>query len=160
MVIYLERAADLHMAQLMPLPLTVSASVKSRLVLPFWYRLTRVVPEKGPLNGCVCVCVVCNSVFSKFCDNAIITHCPHCPMAGVTSLCSASYCILTTWHCPACPHLPAAAEHHAAVNISCPPGPQRCTCSSGFAAMGPCWDKHIDTIPLHRLCSAHCGHCQ
>jgi len=31
------------------------ASVKSRLVLPFWYRLTWVVPEKGPLNG-VCVC--------------------------------------------------------------------------------------------------------
>ena len=31
------------------------ASVKSRLVLPFWYRLTRVVPEKGLLNGCVCV---------------------------------------------------------------------------------------------------------
>jgi len=26
--------------------------VKSRLVLPFWYRLTRVVPEKGPLNVC------------------------------------------------------------------------------------------------------------
>ena len=23
--------------------------------LPFWYRLTRVVPEKGPLNGCVCI---------------------------------------------------------------------------------------------------------
>ena len=33
------------------------ASVQSRLVLPFWYWLTRVVPEKGPLNGCVCVCV-------------------------------------------------------------------------------------------------------
>ena len=33
------------------------ASVKSRLVLPFWYWLTWVVPEKGPLNGCVCVCV-------------------------------------------------------------------------------------------------------
>jgi len=35
------------------------ASVKSRLVLPFWYWywywLTQVVPEKGPLNGCVCV---------------------------------------------------------------------------------------------------------
>ena len=30
------------------------ASVKSRLVLPFWYWLTRVVPEKGPLNVCVC----------------------------------------------------------------------------------------------------------
>ena len=33
------------------------ASVKSRLVLPFWYRLTRVVPEKWLLNGGVCVCV-------------------------------------------------------------------------------------------------------
>ena len=32
-------------------------SVKSRLVLPFWCRLTRVVLDKGPLNGCVCVCV-------------------------------------------------------------------------------------------------------
>ena len=32
------------------------ASVKSRLVLSFWYRLTQVVPDKGPLNGCVCVC--------------------------------------------------------------------------------------------------------
>ena len=31
------------------------ASVKSRLVLPFWYQLTRVVLEKGPLIGCVCV---------------------------------------------------------------------------------------------------------
>jgi len=30
------------------------ASVKSRVVLPFWYRLTSVVPEKEPLNGCVC----------------------------------------------------------------------------------------------------------
>ena len=28
------------------------ASVKSRLVLPFWYRLTWVVPDKGPLNVC------------------------------------------------------------------------------------------------------------
>jgi len=31
------------------------APVKSRLVLPFWYRLTWVVPDKGSLNGCVCV---------------------------------------------------------------------------------------------------------
>jgi len=29
------------------------ASVKSRSFLPFWYRLTWVVPEKVPLNGCV-----------------------------------------------------------------------------------------------------------
>ena len=31
------------------------APVGSRLVLPFWCWLTWVVPEKGPLNGCVCV---------------------------------------------------------------------------------------------------------
>jgi len=60
MVICLERGADLHMAQLMSLPRTVScflASVKSRSVLPFWYWLTWVVPDKGPLNVCVRVCV-------------------------------------------------------------------------------------------------------
>ena len=31
------------------------ASVKSRLVWPFWCWLTRVVPNKGPLNECVCL---------------------------------------------------------------------------------------------------------
>jgi len=51
MVICLERGADLHIAQLMPLPLTVSCFSKSKLVLPLWYWLTRVVPDKGPLNG-------------------------------------------------------------------------------------------------------------
>ena len=55
LVICLERGADLHVAQLMPLPLTVSCFSKIQIGLPFWYRLTRVVPEKGPLNGCVCV---------------------------------------------------------------------------------------------------------
>jgi len=49
-------SADLHIAQLMPMPLTHSlASEKSRLVLSFSYWLTQVVLEKGPLNGCVCV---------------------------------------------------------------------------------------------------------
>jgi len=57
MVIWLEQDADLHMAQLMPLPLTVSCFSKIQIGLPFWYWLTWVVPEKGPLNGCVCVCV-------------------------------------------------------------------------------------------------------
>jgi len=55
--ICLERGADLHMAQLMPLPLTVSCFSKIQIGLPFWYWLTRVVPVKGSLNGCVCVCV-------------------------------------------------------------------------------------------------------
>ena len=54
-VICLERGADLHTAQLMPLPLTVSCFSKIKIVvlLPFWDWLTRVVPDKGPLNGCM-----------------------------------------------------------------------------------------------------------
>jgi len=43
------------------------ASVKSRLVLPFWYRLTWVVLEKGPLNGCVCMCVSHRETFENIC---------------------------------------------------------------------------------------------
>jgi len=53
-VICLERGADLHMAQLMPLPLTVSCFCKIQI----WYRLTQVVAEKGPLNRSVCVCSI------------------------------------------------------------------------------------------------------
>jgi len=53
-VISLGQGADLHMAQLMPLPLTVSCSSKSRLVLPFWYWLIQVGLDKGLLNGCCC----------------------------------------------------------------------------------------------------------
>ena len=48
--LYLELGADLRMAMLIPLPLTISCSSKSRLVLPFWFQLTRVVEDKGPLN--------------------------------------------------------------------------------------------------------------
>jgi len=54
-VICLGRSADLHTAQLMPLPLTISCSSKSTLV-PICYRLTQVVPDKGMLNGCCCGC--------------------------------------------------------------------------------------------------------
>ena len=46
-VVCLERGADLHMAQRMPLPLTVSCFSKIQIGLPFWYRLTRVVLDKG-----------------------------------------------------------------------------------------------------------------
>jgi len=69
MVICLEQGADLHMAQLMPLPLTVSCCSKIQIGLRFWYRLTRVVLEKGPLNVCVCVCVrACVRAFVRVLD--------------------------------------------------------------------------------------------
>jgi len=59
--------AGLHIAQQMPLPLTISCSSKSRLVLtflilPFWYLLTRVDPDIFHTSSkmVVCVCVCCN----------------------------------------------------------------------------------------------------
>ena len=62
MVICLEQGADcLHTVQLMLLhPKTPSSlpSFKSRLVLPFWYRLTQIVLEKRQLNACTVVVVV------------------------------------------------------------------------------------------------------
>ena len=54
MVICLERVADLLCPSWCHCHSLSLASVKSRLVLPFWYRLTWVVLEKGPLNVCVC----------------------------------------------------------------------------------------------------------
>ena len=74
MVICLEQGTDLHTAQLMPLPLTASCFSKIRMVLPFWYWLTHVVPDKEPLNGCVCVCLctVATCLPSFFIDNACL----------------------------------------------------------------------------------------
>jgi len=59
-VVCLQQDADLHMAQLMPLPLTVSCF--STIQIGFTFLVSAhpgIVPEKGPLNGCVCVCSWC-----------------------------------------------------------------------------------------------------
>jgi len=64
-VICLERGADLHMAQLMSLPLTVSRFSKIQIGFTFLVPAHPGSPEKGPLNGCVCVlyhlhqCLLC-----------------------------------------------------------------------------------------------------
>ena len=73
MVISLERGADcLRMVQLMPLhpktPLSL-ASFKSKLVVPLWYRLTQVVLEKRPLNGCS------SSSSSSSSSRLLVSHC-------------------------------------------------------------------------------------
>ena len=58
MVICLERGADLHMAQLMPLPLTVSCFSRIQIGLPFWCS-----PGQRAVKR-VCVCVF---IFDSFC---------------------------------------------------------------------------------------------
>jgi len=58
MVICLERGADLHMAQLMPLPLTVSCFSKIQIVFTF---LVPAHPDslgKRAIKRRVCVCVL------------------------------------------------------------------------------------------------------
>jgi len=57
MVICLELGADLHMAQLMPLPLTVSCFSKIQIGFTFLVPAHLGSPGKGPLNGCVFVAV-------------------------------------------------------------------------------------------------------
>ena len=55
MVICVERGADLHMAQLMPLPLTVSCFSKIHIGFTFLVPAHLGSPGKGPLNGCACM---------------------------------------------------------------------------------------------------------
>ena len=66
MVICLERDADLHMAQLMPLPLAVSCFSKIQIDVTFLVPAHPVSPGKGPLNGCVRYFFRLVSVFTLF----------------------------------------------------------------------------------------------
>ena len=67
MVICLELGADLHMAKLMPLPLTVSCFGKIQIGFTFLVPAHLGSYGKGPLNVCVCVCVcVCVTTGDAF----------------------------------------------------------------------------------------------
>ena len=66
MAICLERGADLHMAELMPLPLAVSCFSKIQIGFTFLVPAHPGSPGKGPLNGCVYVCDCYNvTIFSR-----------------------------------------------------------------------------------------------
>ena len=61
MVICLEQGADLHMAQLMPLPLTVSCFSKIQIGFTFLVPAHLGSPgQRAVKRVCVCVCVVSN----------------------------------------------------------------------------------------------------
>jgi len=74
---YLGWGADLHITQQMPLPLTNSCSSKSRLVLPFlvlpfWYLVTWVVPDKFQKSSKTVVCVCLQAVRSWYTANVLV----------------------------------------------------------------------------------------
>ena len=78
MVICLERGADLHMAQLMPLPLTSLAAVKSRLVLPFTFLVPAHPGSPGQravkrvcVRVCICINVATGECVSKYLISAV-----------------------------------------------------------------------------------------
>jgi len=57
MVICLEQGADLHMAQRMPLPLTVTCFSKIQIGFTFLVPAHLGCPGKRAVKQCVCVCV-------------------------------------------------------------------------------------------------------
>ena len=66
MVICLERGADLHMAQLMPLHLTVSCFSKIQIGLTLLVPAHLGSPGKRAIKQvCVCVCIDKSYTFSK-----------------------------------------------------------------------------------------------
>jgi len=71
MVISLEQGADLHMAQLMPLPLTVSCSSKIQIGFTFLVAADLGTPGKRAVKR-VCVCVI--STWNNLPD--IVVHSP------------------------------------------------------------------------------------
>ena len=63
MVICLERGADLHTAQLMPLPLTVSCFGKIQIGLTFLVSAHPGCPGKRAVKQCVCVTIVFSNMY-------------------------------------------------------------------------------------------------
>jgi len=95
MVVCLGQGADFHMAQLMPLPLTISYSSKSRLVLPFWWYLsgasspgyTHTHNHFTALCVCVCVCV-CMCVCVCVCVCMCLLLNAHTETLAIDTVCS------------------------------------------------------------------------
>jgi len=66
-VICLERSADLHIAQRMPLPLTVSCSSKIQLGFAFLVPADLGSPGQRAIKQ-VCVCMCMRACVCVFCD--------------------------------------------------------------------------------------------
>ena len=86
-VVVWDEVQTLHIAQQMPLPLTISCSSKSRLVLtflvlPFWYLLTRVVPDifQNSSKMVVCVKMQCFTIcrIFRYCHGTMNAYCIAC----------------------------------------------------------------------------------
>jgi len=69
------------------------ASVKSRLFLPFWYWLTLVVPEKGPLNECINTILYFFVLLIHILWTVLLNHCAFsCIYFGFPLICRCPEC--------------------------------------------------------------------
>jgi len=91
-VICRERDADLHMAQLMPLPLTVSCISKIQIGFTFLVPAHPGSPGQRPLNGCACVIYLADFVVYTMSNGQLDVQC----LAGGTPssvACRAGFCL-------------------------------------------------------------------
>jgi len=139
MVICLERGADLHMAQLMPLPLTVSCFSKIQIGFTFLVPAHPGSPGKKAVKcvcACACVCVMCTLCYSlsvlpvlQFYHDML-----HC-RSELRSVCSA------TTHADnvALPAFARRAAVQQSTDISCRLGHNSKVCGCGHG-----WDRQTD----------------
>jgi len=80
------------------------ASVKLGLVLPFWYRLTRVVRDKEPVNVCACVLCYCEhvagAVTTVLCVNCVTDSLLRNAAEFVDKLMEVDEALCIQWSCP------------------------------------------------------------
>ena len=103
------------------------ASVKSRLVLPFWYRLTWVGPDKGSVNVRACVCIT-------------FSNCWHCLHS-------------VQWRVNVCPSVPS--DHHILLQQVCCCGPSSqeisTTCCTAGGQQQPQCSSQMRAVPHYQL---------
>ena len=100
MVICLERVADLHTAQLMPLSLTVSCFSKIQIGFAFLIPAHPRHRKRAAKRVCVCVCVpetTYFSTYSKFCVPQHIGRVEGCALAKNSSICVVTGVRRSTW---------------------------------------------------------------
>jgi len=100
-VICLERSADLHIAQRMPLPLTVSCSSKIQIGFAFLVPADLGSPGQRAIKQvcvCVCVCVRACVCFVIWIKRSALTH-THTQFTHAASKVTLCHCVLYDLPC-------------------------------------------------------------
>ena len=113
-VFCLERGADLHMAQLMPLPLTVSCFSKIQVGFTFLVPAHPSSPRKMAVKRvCVCVCAIAGFACS-------VGECAR-TATGATLSCCVSWSVAECWLLKIRSEPSRLATKYAYVTLLCPP---------------------------------------